>query len=380
MKIGILSLVLHSNYGGILQSYALQTVLERMGHEVTVLTRDRDIHRSWIRLSLSYAKYLLKKYVLGNDVVFYNTWKLNKERREREQHTSDFINRYIHTRTIRHLTPGIFDDMDAIVVGSDQVWRSRYFKSQWGTTMGDAFLKFQEHSNQKRIAYAASFGTDEWEYTVEETAECARLLKKFDAVSVREASAVRLCKTRLGYNDARHVLDPTMLLDKEDYIRLVNQANTPKSPGNLMCYVLDYNAEKQQLIERIAQERALTPFYANSQINNAHLPNSERIQPPLEQWLCGFMDAEFVVTDSFHACVFSIIFGKPFVVVGNKERGMTRFQSLLKMFSLEQNLILSIEEYIHGCSYQIQNDTKLLYEQYRRQSFDFLKGALDSKK
>lgn len=376
MKIGILSLVLHTNYGGILQSYALQTVLERMGHEVTVLTRDRDIHRSWLRLSLSYAKYLLKKYALGRDVVFFNPRKLNRERREREQHTSDFINRYIHTRTIRHLTPGIFDDMYAIVVGSDQVWRSIYFKWIWDATIDNAFLKFQEHSNQKRIAYAASFGTDDWEYTEEETTECARLLKKFDAVSVREASAVGLCKTRLGYNDARHMLDPTMLLDKDDYIRLINQASTPKSPGNLMCYVLDHNAEKQQLIERIARERNLTPFYTNSQIDNTLLPNSERIQPPLEQWLRGFMDAEFIVTDSFHACVFSIIFGKPFVVFGNKERGMTRFQSLLKMFSLEQNLISSIEEYTPGCSYQIHEDARKQLEKYKDRSLAFLKESL----
>ena len=376
MKIGIFSLVLHTNYGGILQSYALQTVLERMGHEVTVLTRDRDIHRSWLRLSLSYAKYLLKKYALGRDGVFYNPRRLNRERREREQHTSDFINRYIHTRTIRHLTPGIFDDMYAIVVGSDQVWRSIYFKWIWDATIDNAFLKFQEHSNQKRIAYAASFGTDEWEYTVEETAECARLLKKFDAVSVREASAVGLCRAKLGRDDVRHVLDPTMLLEKEDYIRLANQANTPKSPGNLMCYVLDHNAEKQQLIERIARERNLTPFYTNSQIDNTLLPNSERIQPPLEQWLRGFMDAELVITDSFHACVFSIIFGKPFVVFGNKERGMTRFQSLLKMFSLEQNLISSIEEYTPGCSYQIHEDARKQLERYKDRSLAFLKESL----
>lgn len=65
-------------------------------------------------------------------------------------------------------------------------------------------------------------------------------------------------------------------------------------------------------------------------------PLAERIQPPVEQWLRGFMDAELVVTDSFHACVFSILFHKPFVVVGNKERGLARVKSLLKMFGLEE--------------------------------------------
>lgn len=376
MRIGILTLPLHTNYGGILQAYALQTVLERMGHEVVLIDQDRDVHSTAFRQSLRLGKYLTKKCLLRKNATYYNPKEVNRERREREQFTRAFINKYIHTCIVRDLTTDVPDNLETIVVGSDQVWRLRYFTCIFHCGIENAFLKFAEDRAVKRVAYAASFGTDDWEYTEEETAACARLLKKFDAVSVREASAVGLCKTRLGYNDARHVLDPTMLFEKEDYIGLVNQANTPKSPGNLMCYVLDHNAEKQQLIERIARERNLTPFYTNSQIDNTLLPNSERIQPPLEQWLRGFMDAEFVVTDSFHACVFSIIFGKPFVVVGNKERGMTRFQSLLKMFSLEQNLISSIEEYTPGCSYQIHEDARKQLEKYKDRSLAFLKESL----
>ena len=376
MRIGILTLPLHTNYGGILQAYALQTVLERMGHEVLVIDQDRSVHGNAFRQVLRMGKYLAKKCLSRKNAVFYNPMRVNSEREEREQFTRSFINKYIHTYIVRDLTKGVPNNLDAIVVGSDQVWRHRYFSWMYRCGIENAFLKFAEGRTIKRIAYAASFGVDEWEYTVEETAECARLLKKFDAVSVREASAVGLCRAKLGRDDVRHVLDPTMLFEKEDYIRLVNQANTPKSPGNLMCYVLDHNAEKQQLIERIARERNLTPFYTNSQIDNTLLPNSERIQPPLEQWLRGFMDAELVITDSFHACVFSIIFGKPFVVFGNKERGMTRFQSLLKMFSLEQNLISSIEEYTPSCSYQIHEDARKQLERYKDRSLAFLKESL----
>lgn len=83
----------------------------------------------------------------------------------------------------------------------------------------------------------------------------------------------------------------------------------------------------------------LNAFHANSEVNNLGLPLNERIQPPLERWLRGFYDADFVVTDSFHACVFSIIFHVPFVAIGNKERGMSRFQSLLSLVNLEERLL-----------------------------------------
>ena len=375
MRIGILTLPLHINYGGILQAFALQTVLQRMGHKMILIDQDRDIYRNAFRQTLTLGKYILKRILLRKKARYFDPKKVNQERREREQYTQSFIDRHINTYKVRKLATDVPRNLDAIVVGSDQVWRHRYFTYMYHCGIENAFLKFAENQNIKRIAYAASFGTDDWEYTEEETAECARLLKLFDAVSVREATAVGLCKTKLGYNDAKHVLDPTMLLDKEDYIRLVNQANTLKSPGNMMCYMLDNNAEKQQLIERLAQERGLIPFYTNSQIDKL-LPNCDRIQPPLEQWLRGFMDAEFVVTDSFHACVFSIIFGKPFLVIGNKERGMARFQSLLKMFSLEDHLISSLKEYNSGCSYEIDVNTKNSLEEYKLNSFAFLKESL----
>jgi hypothetical protein len=376
MKIGILSLVLHNNYGGILQAYALQSVLERMGHEVVVLTKDREIHVSYIRLLLSWGKTFVLRYLFWKDVRFFNPWRLNSERQKREQYTNHFIQSYIHTRIVKSLYTGIFDDMDAVVVGSDQVWRSIYFKNQWGTAMDDAFLKFQEHSTMKRIAYAASFGTDEWEYTDEETKACAFLLRKFDAVSVREKSAIEICKDRLGCLDAIQTVDPTLLLTKQDYICLVENAHVQCSSGNLMCYILDDTEEKQMLIMRIAKERGQIPFYANSMIADASAPQSERIQPPVEQWLRGFMDAEFVITDSFHACVFSIIFGKPFVVIGNKERGMARFKSLLSMFSLEKNLICDPEEYNATFSYEVNENAYTLLEEKKKLSMSFLMKSL----
>lgn len=377
MRIGILTLPLHTNYGGILQAYALQTVLERMGHEVIIVNQDRNIHRNTLRQLLTLGKYVLNRYLLKKNVKYFNPKEINKERKEREQYTSDFINKYLHTFQVMNLIEDFPQDVDAIIVGSDQIWRPRYFMMFYHCRSVNAFLKFAQNWNIKRVAYAASFGTDKWEYSAKDTVECAELLKKFDAVSVREVSGMDLCKYKLGYDNAQHVLDPTLLLEKEDYICMVEEAKTPKSPGNMMCYLLDYTEGKKQLIAKIAADKKLTPFYANSKVEDATAPQHERIQLPVEQWLRGFMDSKFVVTDSFHACVFSIIFGVPFVIVGNKERGMARFCSLLSMFSLERNLISSVTDYNPNNSYEIYPAAKkILKEQYER-SISFLENSLE---
>lgn len=376
MKIGILTLPLHTNYGGILQAYALQTILEKMGHDVTVINQDQNLRRGLLRQSLSLVKYLLMKYIKGENISYKSDKRINRERQEREQHTQEFIRKNIHTYSVRNLTKDVPDIFDAIIVGSDQVWRSKYFVSGFHCSIENAFLEFAKVNNVKRIAYAASFGIDYLEYTEEEKKKCANLLNSFTKVSVRELSGIKICKNFFNVDNVQWVLDPTMLLNKEDYIELVIKTATPKSPGNLLCYFLDDTEEKQQLTKQISEDRFLQPFIVNSKIDDKNVPQSERIQPPLEQWLRGFMDADFVVTDSFHACVFSIIFNKPFVVIGNKGRGMTRFDSLLSQFSLGKNLISKKDEYKPEYTYGINEETRRRFEDYRHASLSFLKSAL----
>lgn len=95
-----------------------------------------------------------------------------------------------------------------------------------------------------------------------------------------------------------------MLLNIEDYTRLIDNAQTTPSKGSLLCYILDKSQEKQVLIDKIAVIKKLQAFDANANVDNYYLPFDKRIQPPVEQWLRDFRDAQFIVTDSFHACVF----------------------------------------------------------------------------
>lgn len=338
MRIGIYTLPLNYNYGGLLQAYALQTTLQRMGHEVTIIDRPLHVKEAWWKRPREKAKRLVAKYILGRSNV-----RVFQENYEAQvyplisRHTDTFIQRYLHRLQVSSPTELEASRFDGLVVGSDQIWRSAFHDSK--TKRYDSFLAFAEKWRVKRISYAASFGTIEWEYNPEQTQQCRQLIELFDAVSVREASGVKLCQDHFGVK-AKHVLDPTMLLEAADYEALVKQTNVPQSPGSLLVYILDQTSVKTHAVNLLATSLHLSPFSVNSRADDSFAPVEERIQPSVEQWLRGFMDAEYVITDSFHACVFSILFGKPFIVLGNKNRGMERFVSLLDKFQLQDRLIL----------------------------------------
>ena len=333
MKIGIVTLPLHTNYGGILQAYALQTVLERLGHKVEHLQPQVEypsLHSKWM-MPLVWMKRILRKYVGGERQlpVFEDPRKFIRKNTDR------FIRSFIKTRYLLSYewNEKIAFDYDAIVFGSDQIWRPKYVR-QIGTYFGD----FLGKADVKKIAYAASFGTDELEFSLEQLKECSSLLKSFNGVSVREDTAVLKCQEQLE-KSAIQVLDPTMLLSATDYMRLLDLSACHKSSGTLAVYVLDESQQLNEFVEKVAKDKGLISFRVNSKIECSDASILERLQPSVESWIQAFHDAEFVVTDSFHACVFSILFKKPFVCLGNKNRGMSRFYSLLKMFDLEDRLL-----------------------------------------
>lgn len=340
MKIGILTLPLHTNYGGILQAYALQTVLERMGHEVYVihLKRDEIPNFSWKKKIMCYTKRFFFRYILGR-----KTYPIFFEENERKalpiirQNTDRFIKKHIKYYHINRFEEiGNEKFFDAYVVGSDQIWRKN--SSPW--SIENSFLQFDKHSDTVKIAYAASFGIEKWDFTIEQTEICRALAKRFDIITVREKSGVELCKKHLGIN-AKWVLDPTMLLNVKEYQKMAKDGNVSKSGGDLLVYILDIDKEKDKIVNEIAINRELTPFYANKRVYDYFSPIEERTQPSVESWLRGFTDAKFVVTDSYHGCVFSILFHKPFIVLLNEGRGLERIKSLLEMFNLKNRLIVS---------------------------------------
>lgn len=376
MKIGILTLRLHSNYGGILQAYALMTVLKRLGHEPVLIYNQSFKYRSGMGRALLYCTNICKKYLLGQHRL-----EVFRERRFKNtyetvcKNTREFVDRHLTPRTDFVVTGKDWSSLqqkyhfDAYVVGSDQVWRPAY-----SGAVEHFFLSFLSEEYPLRIAYAASFGTDNWTFTDYQTEVCQQLLQKFHAVSVREDSAVQLCERRLGYLPV-HVLDPTMLLLKCDYLNLLPEFQ--REPKGLLVYVLDHTEEKSSVVANIADELHESCFFVNNKdAENEKKQCTERVAPPVEDWLKGFASAKYVITDSFHACVFSILFHIPFFVIGNESRGNERILSLLRMFRLEPQRQFIFKVELMSVLHVNWSEIDCLLDEYRQSSLSFLNRSL----
>ena len=369
MRLAIITLPLHTNYGGLLQAYALQTVLERMGHQVTVI--DKREFSLGLNIPIRRVVERVKKRFLEHEdcYVFYER-KMKQMAPVIRQHTNRFIQSYIHSTKLWSLSDVKRGQFDGFVVGSDQIWRPIFTPH-----IEHAYLDFTKGWDVARVAYAPSFGVDTIEYTPAQIRKCKEAIARFDAVSVREKSGVDLCRKYFDV-DAKWVVDPTLLLSKDDYMALIEKSGVKESNGSLFCYVFDSTPAIQQVIDSLTSERSLTPFYINAYSGNRKVDIEKRVQPPVEAWLRAFMDAEFVVTDSFHACVFSILFHKPFAVCVNSGRGVSRLHSLLEAFGLSNRLIQREGDSLKDLPPIDWDDVDKRLLGYRQESQKFLSESL----
>ena len=322
LNVGILTLPMNKNYGGNLQAYALMEVIETLGQKAVFVNR---------RFHHAHAKPSKQKYVKS---VGLSPSVANKK----------FLDTYfpLITKPFFHsheLESDINEyGFDALIVGSDQVWRPQYAKE----ILNDFFFDFlPENSEIKRLSYAASFGSDKWEYDESRQAMASRLLKRFDAVGVREDAAVTMCAKELSSN-ATHVLDPTMLLDAQHYANKFNLDERRTSNDYLLNYVLDINDDKELVIKNLSNTLGLDALSVNGKLfERVNALNSSDGDQSVEGWLASFYKAKYIVTDSFHGVAFSILFNKPFLAYANPARGMARFTSLLNMFGLQDRLVTS---------------------------------------
>ncbi len=376
MRIAIITLPLHTNYGGILQAYALKKTIESSGHSAEVIDRKCKmvLPPAW-KMPLIYLKRVVFNLLSGGHGP-----EIFRERRVLREFPA--VSSEIGRFTFHEVAPRVVGDYseiengeyDAFVVGSDQVWRPGYFGN-----IADAFLHFTDGWDVRRVAYAASFGTDHLEYSYGQLHECSDLLKKFDAVSVRESAGVAVCDEWFDREDASHVLDPVLLLNAEEYRIIAGRSSCSPCRGKILSYILDRDPQKLAVLAKVERWTGKETFNAAVEDRNGALPLEDRIVPPMEQWLSCFVDSEFVVTDSFHGCVLSILLHKPFIALGNVSRGMSRIQSLLEDFGLEDRLVQGIDPDDDGEYYLSPMDWESIdarLEELRKVSLDFLREAL----
>lgn len=355
MRIGIYTQKLENNYGGILQNYALQYVLKSLGH--TPITFDYRPRTNYFWYILSQAKNVFLR-LLGKKRKIHKY----KKGTERSVYTQRFIRNNIKTswrmQFLNPLIPYLLR-IDCALTGSDQVWRPSY------NILSYAYLHFVTNRRIPKVAYAASFGVDTWEYSKVATQQCQEWIKCFKAVSVREDSGIALCKNYL-HVDAIHVLDPTMLLTRDIYEALCVGIKPLCEKPFLAAYVLDLDEDKERIIVNIAKRKGLSCMIFSAEKN---------ISLTVEQWLSIYRDADYVVTDSFHGTVFSIIFRKSFNTIINHDRGSSRFDSLLSIFDLRSRLVDESEGLFNLESIKWTSVENILSE-WKIKSINYLKNNL----
>lgn len=377
MRVAVITLPLHTNYGGILQAYALKKSIESLGHTADIIDRrcKMVLPPSW-KMPLIYLKRMVLNLKSGGKgPEIFREKRILREFPYVSSELAPFVAGEIAPRTVDDYHSDIgLGEYDVFVAGSDQIWRPKYFGN-----IEDAFLAFTSGWNVKRIAYAASFGTDQLEYSYTQLEECSALLKNFDAVSVREASAVTICDEWFDREDALHVLDPVMLLPPEHYRTIAGQSPSRPCRGKVLSYILDPDHSKLSVLGRLIGWLGIDSYDACIPDRNRDIPLKDRVVPSMPLWLSCFADAEFVVTDSFHGCVLAILLHKPFIALGNVSRGMSRIQSLLESFGLEDRIVQGIdpdddgEYFLSGIDWT-EADARL--EAMREKSIGFLRAAL----
>lgn len=352
MKTAIFTLPLINNYGGILQAYALQNVLFELGIDNKVLNL-RTKEASFF--SINYAKFLIAK-------TFISRYKNAKF--EILRHDLDARN-FIEKNIV--LTDEIYgfsdlkrvckdEKFDAFVLGSDQVFNQGNFMN-FGEYFSLGFIQ-----NAVKIAYAASFGGKfkGWK----NLSTHRENLAKFSAISVREQNAIKICKEILNLK-ADFVLDPTLLARREIYDKFCTNLDESSSQNTkIFAYILDPNEKTTQILDNASQKSRCKIAQVNDRANRLKI----------EEWLSAIKSAKFIITDSFHGCVFSIIFGKPFFAIINEARGNARFHSLFNMLNLDNRVIKDVNFELN-LAMNYDEIYKILDEK-RKFSIDFLKQNL----
>lgn len=378
MKIGILTFWNSpDNYGQILQCYALQKHLRNQGHDAYLIRyAPKAIGiRAKLRRALSPAvlwAYLKSRKAARASSAFQG---------EHPRRFPEFLETHVKmSAAIYHSLSELKNDApdaDAYIVGSDQVWNPGIGLNDFGKAW---FLEFgNEHV--KRISYAASFGmktmSDEYESFF------APFLKKFTAVSVRESEGVGFCR-RMGRGDAIHVCDPTLLLNREDYLNLLPEQAESSSPRkrSLVCYMLGHAcAFPQEAVDDFVKKNDLNVRYVPAQGAEKLNYYSQFETPSVQEWLGLYRDAEYVVTNSFHGTVFAVIMHKKFIALplaGKSGKMNGRLENLLKILGLEKRLFSRDPEHFPAALRQEIDwaDVDARKTRVREQAAAFLKNAL----
>ncbi len=320
MKVDIITRHAVANYGSLLQSYATQKTFEKLGLDAEFINYTRYDER---------ANNLAKTHVKGKKwdkniftrtlYTLIQTWNYSHEYKAFEKYRKGFIN---ETDTLYGSIEELIKnppEADLYCTGSDQIW------GKIGTSNYDSayFLDFVK--DKKCISYAASFGKEKIDSNLEEN--LPTLLEKYSYILVREDSAKNIVK-RAGIDNVEQVLDPTFLLSKEEWENLAEKK--PKYTNYVLVYQLHNNKKFNKYAKEFAKAHNKKLLRLTPSIYHKARGGKLIYLPTQYEFLSYFKNADYILTDSFHATVFSIMFNKKFKNISPGETS-TRITSILKL-------------------------------------------------
>lgn len=364
MKIKIVTLHRVFNYGSVLQAYATQKVFEKISDEVEIIdyiTEQRtfkrilfttpksinNIFKKFIYIPFKLISVGVKSFIFG---IFI------------KKHIKLTDKKYISYQELLKDTP----DADVYVTGSDQVWNSHYNE---GIDKG-FFLEFVPEG-KKRISYASSFGKENLDKN--EIEETKQLINKYDAISVREDTGLRILDN-IGYKNAITVLDPTLQLTKEEWSSL-SKKRLIKEKYILLFLLYNEDNGGTEYARLIAKQKGFKLVKLSWDYKKPEEVDILKSHKSPEEFLSLLQYSEFIITNSFHGIAFAINFNRAFIVVPRNEFN-TRIESLLRLTHLEDRMITNgfniniVDKYI---DYEAVND---ILNKERKKAENYIKDAI----
>lgn len=353
----ITTLYSNHNYGAMLQAHALQKYLQQLNVDARIL--DFQKRESW-------PSFLMFPKKWRRAIQFYRSMLFMKEKRIRFEAFDLFLKNFIKIKENPHAPQAVSSDTcDLLICGSDQIWNPNL-------PFGLEFFLYFGDKDIPRISYAASFGNSD--IPDEKHDELVKLLGPFSSISCRESKGCMFLENLLG-RDVKHVVDPTLLLSKQYWSSI--SVKLDEVPSNyLLVYALDVHPAVKRHVHLIA--KALNLRIVNLDVRDdpawSDIFLTVRTAGPLE-FLSLFSNADFIVTNSFHGNIFSLIFNKQFYSIPHRYSN-GRMADLLKRLDIMevQKIEHILKDPLSCIDYSIVN---VELDRMRSDSYKFLDAAIN---
>ena len=391
MKIGVAAVTYKDNFGSALQTYATQYVLEKLGYDAKIFEIKSVYREIMLKKLLYYAGRLFDpveaKYLFANltsrsrKTASVSTDEFAKNMSIRHQMYTEFNKKWYKMLPRASGWRGLrkqASEMDVVIVGSDQLWRPSNIIGSYYT------LEFVP-DGIKKISFSTSFGVPELPKRLHEHAK--RFLSRIDHISVRENSGVEIVENECGRR-AKVVCDPTMMLSAEEWMHIQND-KIPFAEGKyILMYLMGDNPKQREFVKKLSKEtgyRIIGLLHGATYISyDESVADEKPYNVGPSEFINLIRNAQYVCTDSFHCCVFSILHSKAFFAFrrwpdGSKFSANDRLYTLLKFSGLERR-VLSGDEKITECLMdQIDyEDVLARVAKLREESREFLVNAINS--